>query len=156
MKKIIALILVVIINKTSFAQIKFVKHFKVWEGTWEMKSSNGTTIESWDLLNDSTFFGKTILIKQDGDTILKETIELLQRDELILYMPQVVNQNNNQPVAFTLTEFNNTYFVFENKTHDFPQKISYDFTTKDRLIATIEGVRQKIRKKIEFDYKRIE
>lgn len=155
MKKIIILVLALAISSISFAQSEFAKHFKIWLGNWEMKTPNGITIESWALKNETSFSGKTVLINIEGDSIIQETIELINLGNQILYLPRVKNQNNNQAISFNLVEFNDKYFVFENKKHDFPQRISYEFLTEDSLIATIEGVKNKIRKKINYSYKKI-
>ena len=44
--------------------------------------------------------------------------------------------------------------VFENPQHDFPQKIGYQRTTPDTLLAWIEGTDKGQTRRIEFQYRR--
>jgi hypothetical protein len=52
-------------------------------------------------------------------------------------------------------EYSKDKVVFENKTHDFPQKITYQFTSDDVMLATIEGTMNGKTEKIDFKYSRI-
>jgi len=49
-----------------------------------------------------------------------------------------------------------TEIVFENKAHDFPQKVIYRAVGSDRLQAAIEGPIDGVTKTMSFDYKRCE
>lgn len=152
MKKVYTLTIAIIFSTTVQAQNDFINHFKIWLGNWEMKTSKGITIESWTYQNDSMYIGNSYKIKPSGDSVLQESIELVKKADFIFLISRVVDQNNNQPVPFKLSEFNSNYFVFENKAHDFPQKITYDFSIKDSLIATIEGPLNGVLKRINFNY----
>jgi hypothetical protein len=55
------------------------------------------------------------------------------------YSVNVRNQNLNDIVDFKLVSSTNRTFVFENKKHDFPQSITYQYKAPDTLIAWIEG-----------------
>ena len=65
----------------------------------------------------------------------------LKGDDLF-YIPTVKNQNNGEPVSFKLVSGKNGEFVFENKQHDFPQRIIYRNPNPDSLYARIEGYQQ--------------
>lgn len=110
-------------------------------GTWENKSDYGDMIEIWNKTNDSLYTGNSYFIKQN-DTLHSESIELIQKGDAVLYIPTVKGQNNNQPVTFQLTKQSPKQLVFENPTHDFPQKIVYQQITPDSLVATISGMQQ--------------
>jgi hypothetical protein len=110
-------------------------------GTWENKSDYGDMIEIWNKSNDSLYVGKSYFIKQK-DTLHSESIELIQKGDLVLYIPTVKGQNNDQPVTFQLTKQTPKQLIFENPTHDFPQKIVYQQITADSLVATISGMQQ--------------
>ncbi len=152
MKKILIVIITLPFCNSIFAQNEFINHFKIWLGNWEMKTSRGITIESWSYKNDSTYMGNSFKIKSTGDSVLQESMELVKKADFIFLISRIVDQNNNQPISFKLTEFNSNYFVFENKSHDFPQKISYNFSIKDSLIATIEGPLNGALKRINYNY----
>jgi hypothetical protein len=45
----------------------------------------------------------------------------------------IKGQNDDEPVSFILTDRNETQLVFENRKHNYPQKISYTQISKDSL-----------------------
>ena len=108
-------------------------------GTWENKSADGVLSETWTKTNDSTFQGQSYFIKEK-DTIHFETIVLQQKDEALTYKATVKGQNEDKPVSFSLTETTENQLVFENKKHDYPQKISYQKDTKNNLVTIISGI----------------
>jgi hypothetical protein len=122
-------------------------------GTWENNTSNGKTIESWEKLNDSTLTGKSVLVK-DKDTILLETILIVQRKDHLFYIPSVVNQNEGEAIEFQLTHISENTISFENQNHDFPQKITYTKIHNDSLVAEISGISDEKEKRIQFPMKR--
>ena len=108
-------------------------------GTWENKSAEGVLSETWTKTNDSTFQGQSYFIKEK-DTIHFETIILQQNGENLTYNATVKGQNEDKPVSFSLTETSENQLVFENKKHDYPQKISYQKDTKNNLVTIISGI----------------
>ena len=108
-------------------------------GTWENKSADGVLSETWTKTNDSTFQGQSYFIKEK-DTIHFETIILQQNGENLTYNATVKGQNEDKPVSFSLTETSENQLVFENKKHDYPQKISYQKDTKNNLVTIISGI----------------
>lgn len=109
------------------------------QGQWENKSAEGTLIETWKKANDSTYNGQSYFLK-GKDTIHYETIVLQQIGDQLNYNAIVKGQNNDKPVTFILTETEENQLVFENPTHDYPQKISYTQVSKDSLVAEISGI----------------
>ncbi len=124
-------------------------------GTWEQTTSKGIVYETWTHGNDGTFNGKSYLLKA-SDTVVLETIKLVQQQEGLFYIPTVSNQNNRQPVSFKCSKITVTEMVFHNPVHDFPQKITYRKTGKNSLIATISGTQNGQMKSRDFVMKRKE
>jgi hypothetical protein len=58
------------------------------------------------------------------------------------YSVAVRNQNKEQAVTFSSIEMNNDTFVFENKKHDYPNRIVYKKIREDSLVATIFGTQK--------------
>jgi hypothetical protein len=108
-------------------------------GEWQNNSLEGNATEVWEKKNDSTFVGKSYFVV-GKDTVSSESISLQQNGKDLFYIPTVKGQNNEQPVKFALTFPTNKQLVFENKKHDFPQKISYTQITNDSLLAEISGM----------------
>jgi hypothetical protein len=108
-------------------------------GTWENSTPKGSIYESWTKVNDTEFAGKSY-ITQEKDTLVFETIRIVQERDALLYIPAVKNQNAGLPVRFTLKTISNTQLTFENQGHDFPQVISYTRISSDSLVAEISGM----------------
>lgn len=120
-------------------------------GTWKINTGNGSIVEQWKVLNDSTLQGKSMFVKTAGDSALQETLVLSYRKGEWNYTSTVVGQNNNLPVSFKIIFMGRTEFISENKTHDFPQRISYR-RIKNNLFASIEGARNGKYTKQNFDF----
>ncbi len=110
-------------------------------GTWEQKTSRGIVFETWEKISDRELRAKSYLLN-DSDTVLMETVSLLQKEDNLFYIPTVPNQNKGQAVFFALTSIDQSVMVFENPDHDFPQKIMYRKAGQDSLVAEISGIRE--------------
>jgi hypothetical protein len=108
-------------------------------GNWEQKTDKGILTESWQRQNDSVFVGSCYFINE-SDTLHRETILLEQRADSITYSANVMGQNNDKAVPFTLKTANTNSLVFENLSHDYPQKIVYQKNKSNGLLVTISGI----------------
>lgn len=143
---------------TSFAQTKHKHHEPIEQakwllGQWQNITPRGIMVENWHQVNDSTYAGKSYFLA-GKDTLQAESISLQQRNGKLYYVPTVKNQNNGQPVKFTQL-LNQTFLVFENPEHDFPQKISYVQVKPDSLLAEISGMSKGMFRKQGFPMKRV-
>lgn len=123
------------------------------QGSWAGGTPGKQMLETWRRQNDSTYAGKSVLIK-GADTLLLETVSLEQRGGQLYYVPTVNGQNEGKPVRFTLTHITDRRLVFENPAHDFPQKVSYTLIHADSLLAEISGTVQGQIKTRQFPMKR--
>lgn len=123
-------------------------------GLWRMETSKGPLFERWERFDEVTLAGESFRISED-DTIRLESIRLVSRPEGIFYIPIVENQNDGQPVSFKLISSDDNRFVFENRQHDFPQRIIYSIVTKDSIVARIEGISKGKVASSDFYYRRI-
>jgi hypothetical protein len=121
-------------------------------GRWSNISSEGRFYETWTQSNDSVFTGTSFLIV-DADTVFAEEITLKSDSNGIYYSPKVKGQNNEMAVSFKLISSKGEW-VFENKEHDFPNKIIYSNPAKDSLYARIEGNKNGQFRKEEFAFNR--
>ena len=110
-------------------------------GSWEQKTDKGIMTETWERKNDSLFVGSCYFINE-SDTLHTETIVLEQRADSITYSAKVIGQNNEKAISFTLTTANTNSLVFENPTHDYPQKIVYKKNKTNGLLVTVSGMLQ--------------
>lgn len=107
-------------------------------GTWVQQTARGMAYETWTRESTFTFSGKSYALN-GKDTLVFETIQLVQKREGLFYMPAVRGQNGGKSVSFKLGRISATEIEFDNPGHDFPQKISYRQVGNDSLIAVISG-----------------
>jgi hypothetical protein len=120
-------------------------------GTWKINAGSTLIIEQWQIVNDSTLSGKSVLVKNGSDTIPQESIQLLYRNGDWYYVSIARGQNNDQPVSFKVIYTKGTEFISENPVHDFPQRIAYR-RIKNQLFASIEGKNNNRYGKQNFDF----
>jgi hypothetical protein len=118
-------------------------------GTWYNVSAEGEFYEVWNAYRDSAYTGIGFLLVK-GDTLFSEIISLEERNGELFYVPSISGQNAGQPVSFKLTSRSNGKYIFENKEHDFPQRIIYTNPRPDSLYACVEGMQDGILRKEEF------
>jgi hypothetical protein len=118
-------------------------------GTWKSSSPDGEFYEIWNAFHDSAYKGIGFMLVK-GDTLFSEIISLELRGGELYYIPTVSGQNEGMPVSFKLISSTPGNFVFENKQHDFPQRIIYSHPSADSLHARIEGIQEGEFRKEEF------
>jgi hypothetical protein len=123
-------------------------------GTWESKTARGSLYETWTKVGDVGFSGKSYILKEK-DTVVFETIQLVQEQGGVFYIPTVKNQNGGLPVRFALKNISDTALIFENPQHDFPQIISYTKISADSLMAEISGTINGQERKQAFAMRRV-
>jgi hypothetical protein len=123
-------------------------------GTWENKTQNGSIYETWAKQSEVELAGKSYMLKEK-DTIVFETIRLLQENNNLFYIPKVKNQNDYLPVRFAAKTVSDKELVFENPSHDFPQIISYSKINADSLVAEISGTKNGKERKQKFPMRRV-
>lgn len=113
--------------------------FSWLKGNWiNTSDSNATFYENWTASGTNTYQGNSFIIAH-GDTVFNETIELSIADTACYYIVSVKNQNKGEKVSFKMISNEDNNVVFENKLHDFPQRIVYQYKAPDTLNAWIEG-----------------
>jgi hypothetical protein len=137
----------------SFTENDF-KALQGLEGLWKMETGRGTIYEEWQTKTNNKMTGRSYRIN-NTDTIVMERIELYREGNDIVYSPVVSNQNNQQAVPFKLISITDGRYIFENKAHDFPQRVIYKIESKDAVHARIEGIRNGQERGSDFRYSRV-
>jgi Domain of unknown function (DUF6265) len=121
-------------------------------GKWQVNESN--SFEEWIQIDSLLYRGKGYKIRKN-DTLITETIDIVQKGKEIFYIPSVTDQNDGKPVDFQLVSKKAEKVIFENKNHDFPQRIIYTKNGNDQIDARIEGIKQGFFSEIKFTLKRV-
>lgn len=109
---------------------------KLFPGKWKMISDKIEYYEEWKLINSNELTGIGFSI-EEVDTVLSEELYMQKFSEQWAYVAIPVNQ---AITLFALTEYSESKFIFENKEHDYPQRIIYEFIADSNLNAATEGV----------------
>lgn len=116
-------------------------------GTWQIEGK--ANFEEWKQVNDHLYRGKGYQIRKN-DTLVTETIEIAEIGSEIFFIPIVADQNDGKAVMFKLISNDPENLIFENKIHDFPQRIIYQKNGDSRIDAGIEGQGKNGFSKVEF------
>ncbi|MCU0289033.1 MAG: DUF6265 family protein [Acidobacteria bacterium] len=131
------------------------KDFNWLVGQWQGQVNETAYHETWELSRQNTLEGSAYMVDRTGKTMFNEILRIEKIGSHIVYIASV---NNHPPVLFTLAavtgENNRSRWVFENREHDFPQRIIYTKEGPDSLTACVEGVQKGKEEKEEFHLKR--
>ncbi|WP_347374889.1 DUF6265 family protein [Aequorivita sp. Q41] len=122
-------------------------------GTWVNENEAEFSQETWSKENDSTYTAYSF-VEHNGEVVFAETMALEQKASELLLTVATANQNDEKPVTFKLVTSENGHFTFENKNHDFPQRITYTNPVSDSLHAWIEGTIKEETKKMDFYFRK--
>lgn len=117
------------------------------EGKWT--SQNVQFNEHWEIKSDTLMLGMGFSL-QENDTAFKEELKIYYKEGIVYYAAKV--GGSLQFVSFKLIEAKKNLWIFENKTHDYPNIISYKLLNNNELIAVTTNSNGN--KKIEFVMKR--
>jgi hypothetical protein len=134
-------------QKDVFTQLKQLN------GNWKMETAKRTIHEDWTVTGEKEMSSKSYILR-GTDTVILEKVKLMENAGGIFYVPAVADQNQGKPVPFKLVSAEQMKFVFENKEHDFPQRIIYHLVSKDSIHAWIEGVKNGKEGRSDYYFKR--
>ena len=154
MKNLCLIVALIALSFYVSAQKTTLKTFDFLVGKWEMPTKNGKIVERWQKHRDS-LTGSSHRLNTKGDSVLTETIVLKKVEGDWHFCVTGYEKGNEGRTDFKLVASANNTFTFENKQHDFPQKITYQNKGKDELLAWIEGEIGGKNQKMEFPYKRV-
>jgi hypothetical protein len=119
-----------------------------------METADGMIIETWSRTADGSYHGTGITIRSGNRiSIEKMRIELI-KGRGIVFVADV--PHNKAEVPFDLIEHSTVdgqRFVFENPTHDYPQRVIYHYRPdRNTLLGRIEGTINGQFKATDFPY----
>ena len=109
--------------------------------------------ESWEREGKNSFTGFGCIITPDGDTVFKETLKINLVEGNLYYVATV--PENKGPVLFKMVSGGKQNAVFENREHDFPQRISYLLENNNHMSVKLEGVEKGIPKTEKLQFERV-
>lgn len=120
------------------------------QGCWELVSPGRTTEEQWMAPRGGSMVGVSRTVRE-GRLREYELVVIREEGEQLVYE---AHPSGQPPATFLSTSLGHDSVVFENPDHDFPQRIGYDRTGPDSLLAWIEGEQRGRARRVEFPYSR--
>jgi len=154
LRNVLALSLIVLISYSFKAPVASeLDALKGMLGTWEGHAGKDARfVEKWVQSDASTFLGEGYFIK-GTDTVSREFLRIQQIRNYVVMINIVGNQ---EPVLFTLVKDSDNTWVFENKEHEFPQRVIYSNPDEKTLNAWVEGKQAGKEMRKDFPMKRIQ
>lgn len=103
-------------------------------GCWQGRQGSAVIEEMWSKPAGTTMLGLGRTVKSNR-TVSFEFMQFREQNGTLAFLPQ---PQGGAQVTFPLKEFTRGKFVFENLTHDYPQRVSYQ-RKNSLLVASIEG-----------------
>ncbi len=121
----------------SAQKVTVIADFDGMAGCWEQRDDAKKLLisEQWMSPAGTSILGVGRTVK-NGKTVDYEFMRVEQRPDGIFYVAKP--KENNEETAFKLISSNLNEVVFENKEHDFPQRIIYKLMGP-KMIGRIEG-----------------
>lgn len=120
-------------------------------GCWGGSGSGREFTEQWMKPGGNTLLGMGRTIAK-GKTVQSEFMQIRQEEAGDIYF--VAKPSGQEEASFKLVNTRARELIFENPTHDFPQRVIYRLKDDGSLLAAIEGTLGDKKKRIEFPMKR--
>jgi hypothetical protein len=120
-------------------------------GEWRATTPEGDVREAWGPARGDAMLGTSHTVA-GGRTVFFEYVRIEARSTGLVYLASPLGRH--PPTAFPLVESDRGRVVFENTTHDFPQRVVYE-QKGDRLEASIEGVENGKPRTATWSYRRV-
>ncbi len=121
-------------------------------GCWRLTRGSSVIDEQWMAPLAGTMLGTGRTVR-NGKVIEYEFVVLRTSSTNATYEAHPSGQDSTTFTSNTVPTGDQV--IFENLTHDFPQKVGYRKVGADSLVAWIEGNTGQGSKKIEFPYARV-
>lgn len=121
-------------------------------GCWRRETAGRVVEEQWMAPAGGVMLGAGRTVSApDGTLVEYEQVRIEARGDTLAY----VARPSGQPEAtFTALAPGEGSIVFENATHDFPQRVGYRVAGADSVVAWIEGTHGGQLRRVEFPYRR--
>jgi len=120
------------------------------QGCWQLESGGRVVEEQWMAPRGGVMLGMGRTVR-DGMLVEYESVILREQDGRLAYEAHP----SGQPSAvFTSASVSQSTVIFENPTHDYPQRVGYQ-RDGDSLLAWIDGTANGKSRRVDFPYRRV-
>ena len=151
-RMMVALLLLMVMTTLSHAQAKASLEDLSWlSGCWEGRQGSAILEEIWSKPAGGTMLGLGRTVKENR-TVSFEFMQFREEKETLVFLPQ---PQGGPRVSFPLKDSFGGRLTFENKEHDFPQRVIYERKSPGLLLAAIEGTQQGKVQREEFQMRKV-
>lgn len=137
---------------TSFAQTKpSIKDLSWLSGCWEGRERDAVIEEIWSKPGGLSMLGLGRKVKGNR-TVSFEFMQFREENGTLVFLPQ---PGGGPRVSFPLKDSFRGRMRFENKEHDFPQRVIYERKGPGLLLATVEGTLNGKEEREEFQMRKV-
>ena len=120
------------------------------QGCWQLESGGRVVEEQWMVPRGGVMLGMGRTVRDDK-LVEYESVILREQDGRLAYEAHP----SGQPSAvFTSASVSQSTVIFENPTHDYPQRVGYQ-RDGDSLLAWIDGTANGKSRRVDFPYRRV-
>jgi len=120
-------------------------------GCWEGRQRDAVIEEIWSKSAGLSMLGLGRTVK-NGQTVSFEFMQFREENGTLVFLPQ---PQGGTRVPFPLKDFFGGKATFENKEHDFPQRVIYERKGPGLLLASIEGTYKAKEEREEFQMRKV-
>lgn len=121
-------------------------------GCWESADQEPGSGETWRVTHDGTMIGFSRSMR-DARVVATEQMRIEKSADGNLVF--IATPSGQETASFVLVNIADDEVVFENREHDYPQRIIYRLLALDRLLGRIEGVVDGVARSADFPFRRI-
>jgi hypothetical protein len=122
-------------------------------GCWARDGLDTGSVEAWSTAAGGTMFGFSRDVR-DGRTVAWEQLRIVAKDDGGI--DYIATPSGQATTSFQMLSLARTEVVFENKEHDFPQRVIYRLEGQDKLVGRIEGSLNGKARSAEFPMTRVD
>ena len=136
----------------ALAQPADVQTLRFLSGTWSAATQKNVIEEYWSLPYGKTMMGWSRTVSKDTTVSYEFTMIRALPDGRFSFTAHPSGQNTAEFMSILAGD---SIVVFENKGHDFPQRVIYRRIGRDSLLGRIEGTMHGRQRAVDFYYKRV-
>jgi hypothetical protein len=120
-------------------------------GCWEGRQGNAALDEIWSKPAGGSMLGLGRTVKENR-TVSFEFMQFREENGNLVFLAQ---PQGGARVSFALKDSFGARVTFENKEHDFPQRVIYERKGPGLLLAAIEGISKGKEQREEFQMRKV-
>jgi hypothetical protein len=114
-----------------------ISELKWMAGCWSQDGSETGSVEQWTAPAGGSMLGMNRIVS-GGKTTAFEFLRIVEEEDG--WIGLVASPSGQETARFELISMSANKVIFENKEHDFPQRIIYLLDNEGNLLGRIEGI----------------